>query len=69
LSWQLARWATPQLGRAQQREIAARQRHAVAELGEQLSAAVDPLLCRIAGLPNAGEAQLLHARLTRSLWS
>jgi hypothetical protein len=68
-SWQIARWAAPQLDKATHARIAVAQSAAVARLGRGAHAGADADLCTRAGLPDASAARALHAGLARELWN
>jgi hypothetical protein len=68
LSWQIHAWVMPRLGARAQQRVRAAQRVAVDALAEHLARAVDPLLCALAGLPDATAAHALHACLADALW-
>ena len=69
LSWQIARWVTPQLDTITRARIAAAQHAAVASSAVTVRAGADAELCTRAGLPDANAARALHASLSRELWN
>jgi hypothetical protein len=68
LAWAIARWVTPQLGRASRARILEAQHAAVASLERTLEAPVPRELRARAGVPDAPAARALHAGLANTLW-
>jgi hypothetical protein len=68
LAWQLQAWLEAELLPAQRERVHAAQRAAVQALRDELAKEADPELRRVAGLPDARTALLLHDGLRRALW-
>jgi hypothetical protein len=69
LSWRVARWAEPRLGRAARERVAAARRGAAQEIKGEARTPPSPLLVRATGLPRAEDAERLVTGLLRTVWA
>jgi hypothetical protein len=68
LSWEIADWLEPRISPATRRRLEAARRDAIEQLEKELRSAPEAGVVQVAGVPTAGAARLLLARLRESLW-
>ncbi|HWB77251.1 MAG TPA: ferritin-like domain-containing protein, partial [Nannocystaceae bacterium] len=67
LSWQLAAWLDAKLGRTQRRTLARARHDAYERMEQELTAARDPAVHRVCGLPEPAQARALYRRIGAAL--